>query len=104
MSARAVWAGLVLLLAGCGAFAVPGRACRKHEECSGLKDGYCSRAEICTRICSDAVPCPDNSSCRAMGKRSVCLPTCTDDAGCFKGFACLDGVCQLKAPLEPPVQ
>ncbi|MFZ5446623.1 MAG: hypothetical protein ACOZQL_41935 [Myxococcota bacterium] len=101
MSARVLAIVAVLLTSACGAFAVPGRACQKHEDCSGLKDGYCSRAEICTRECSDAVPCPENASCRPMGQRTVCLPTCTGDDGCFKGFSCTDGVCQLKAPLEP---
>lgn len=101
---RALWVTIALLAAlGCGAFAVPGRACRQHEDCAGLKDGYCSRAEICTKECSDTDPCPDNSLCKDMGRRAVCLPKCENDDGCFAGFTCFDGVCQVKAPLAPPV-
>ena len=101
MRALTLWA--LLGLAGCGAFAIPGRACQKHEECAGLPRGYCSRAEICTRECSETDPCTEIAACRTFGARSVCLPTCEDDTGCFKGFSCLEGVCQVKAPLEPPV-
>lgn len=100
MRAWLAWAMLGFL--GCGAFAVPGRACRKHEECDGLEHGYCSKAEICTRECSDSFPCPDNARCSQQGARAVCLPKCSDNAGCFKGFTCLDGLCQLTNPLAPP--
>jgi hypothetical protein len=94
----------VSLASGCGAFAIPGRACRKHEECKGLERGYCARAEICTRECSDTQPCPDNASCSLQVSRSVCLPKCEVDTDCLKGFQCLDSVCQLTAPLEPPAK
>jgi len=95
---------LLLFYAGCGAFAVPGRACRKHEECDGLERGYCARVEICTRECSDTLPCPENSACSVQGPRSVCLPKCEDDSGCFSTFVCRAGVCQVKAPFEPPAK
>ncbi len=98
---RVALAALVLLWVGCGSFAVPGRACTKHDECSGLERGYCSKAEICTRECSVSQPCPDNASCSDQGARTVCLPKCEDDTGCFKGFTCRDGVCQVKGALDP---
>ena len=87
---------------GCGAFAQPGRACRKHEDCSGLERGYCARVEICTRECSEKDTCPMNSTCTTFGKRSVCLPTCERDTGCLKGFVCSENTCQYAAPLDPP--
>lgn len=97
------WLTLLCLgLLGCGSFAVPGTACRKHEECAGLKHGYCARAEICTRECSDTLSCPEKSTCSLQGRRSVCLPNCESDANCLKGFACRSSVCVLSAPLEPP--
>lgn len=96
------WLGLSLL--GCSIFAGPGLPCRKHEDCSGLKDGYCSKAEICTRECSENIPCPGNSACSAQGKRNVCLPKCEVDADCLKSFACSMSVCVLRAPLDPPAQ
>ena len=98
---RALWLGL-LVFAGCGIFAAPGAPCRKHEECAGLKDGYCARSEICTKECSDTSPCPDNSRCFATSKRSVCLPTCMETADCQKTFTCIDGLCQVTSHLAPP--
>jgi hypothetical protein len=95
---------LLLGFVGCGSFAIPGRACRKHEECKGLERGYCAKAEICTRECSEAQPCPDNSTCSLQVSRSVCLPKCEVDTDCLTGFQCLDSVCQVKAPLEPPAK
>jgi hypothetical protein len=100
-SAVAMLMGL-MLLGGCGLFAAPGQACRKHEECAGLKEGYCSRAEICTKECSDTVTCPENSACSTQGARRVCLPTCEKNEDCLKGFACTDAVCQLASPFTPP--
>jgi hypothetical protein len=83
---------------------IVGVACRKHDDCKGLKDGYCARAEICTRECSSAAPCPENSACVEQGRR-VCLTTCTGDAGCLAGFSCQTvgdaGVCLLTHPLDP---
>ncbi|MFO0598752.1 MAG: hypothetical protein U0228_25830 [Myxococcaceae bacterium] len=94
---------LVLALgSGCGLITWVGAPCQKHEQCSGLKDGYCARAEICTRECSESKPCPDATTCSAQGRRSVCLPNCTKDEECLPTFACSGGVCVLKAPLEPP--
>jgi hypothetical protein len=95
------WLALALL-SGCGSFAVPGRACQKHEECGGLERGYCARAEICTRECSEGFPCPDNARCSQQSNRAVCLPTCDNDQGCFKGFTCRDGVCQVTNLFAPP--
>jgi hypothetical protein len=91
---------MLMLLEGCGAFAVPGRSCSLHEDCKGLERGYCARAEICTRECQDSLPCPDNAACSQQGSRSVCLPRCENDQGCFDNFTCRDGVCQLRAPLS----
>lgn len=99
------WLAWMLLgLLGCGAFAGPGRACRKHEECNDLERGYCSRAELCTRECSETDTCPENSTCSTQGRRSVCLPSCESDADCLSNFACSSGVCVVKNPLDPPPQ
>jgi hypothetical protein len=93
---------VALLCAGCPP--TPGVTCRTHDDCKGLTDGYCARAEICTRECSSGKPCPTGSNCSNEGRR-VCLPTCTDDAGCPVGFSCQthDEVleCRLEQPLEP---
>lgn len=101
---RALFVLLMLGFMGCGLIAWPGRSCRKHEDCQGLKDGYCSKVEICTRECSDTNPCPENSTCTtAQGKRSVCLPTCDSDDDCgLANFVCYQNVCQVVSPLEPP--
>ena len=98
------WLALLVAvgLAGCGAFAFPGKACAKHEDCSGLKGGYCSRAEICSRECSQTDTCPEGSTCSPQGARSVCLQTCDADTQCLKGFVCYTNVCVLNAPLDPP--
>jgi hypothetical protein len=98
------WLALLMALGfvGCGAFAFPGKPCSKHEDCSGLKNGYCSRAEICSRECSETDPCPEGSSCSTQGARSVCLASCESDATCIKGFVCFANVCVLQAPLDPP--
>lgn len=99
---RAWLALLTLGMLGCGAFAAPGRACRKQEECAGLKNGYCSKAEICTRECSESDPCPESATCSQQGARAVCLPTCSQDSQCLSNFVCYGNVCVLAAPLEPP--
>lgn len=96
------WLVALLWVSGCGLFAAPGQPCRKHEECSGLTEGYCSRAEICTKECSDTVTCPENTTCSVQGTRRVCLPSCASDGDCFKGFVCLEAVCQLASPFTPP--
>jgi hypothetical protein len=93
---------LALGLLGCGAFAAPGRPCQKHEECDGLENGYCARAEICTRECSETAPCPESSTCSNQGRRSVCLPTCDSEDDCLPNFSCYQNVCSLKNPLDPP--
>lgn len=93
---------LWVVFSSCGLFAAPGRPCTKHEECDGLERGYCSRAEICTRECSESQTCPENSTCSLQGKRSVCLPTCDSQDDCLKNFTCYMNVCQLAVPFEPP--
>jgi hypothetical protein len=101
------WALVMLLacgLAGCPA--TPGVTCTKHDECASLKNGYCSKAGICTRECTGPGTCGEGSSCFDAGVRQVCLPTCVDDAGCpSTRFACLPGdegfVCQVASPLAP---
>jgi hypothetical protein len=102
------WLALLLgvLCLSCGGSARPGDACRHHGDCSSLPEGYCARAEICTRECDDARPCPEGSACVWGGGRQVCLPSCTADTDCRKGFACDVGsaapVCRLVNPLAPP--
>ncbi len=93
---------LVLSSSGCGLIAWPGKACRTHDECAGLQDGYCARAEICTRQCRSQGDCPENSVCSDLGKRSVCLPTCENNEGCAPGLTCQGQVCKVTAPMEPP--
>ncbi len=93
---------LLALISGCGAFARPGAACTQHDQCKGLKDGYCSLAEICTAECNQTNPCPDGSQCVPQLIRSVCLPTCETSDECLKNFTCRSGTCQLSDPLEPP--
>ncbi len=92
---------LLLCVCGCSPTAVPGLSCEKHEECKGLADGYCARAEICTRDCSQDNFCPEHSSCSVQGKRSVCLPQCHVDEDCLSIFQCVFEVCVVKAPLAP---
>lgn len=100
------WLGFVVLgaaLLGCPA--TPGVTCTTHEDCKSLKEGYCARAEICTRECSGPGTCDEGSGCFNAGRRQVCLPTCLDDAGCPARFACRPGgeglVCQLDSMFEP---
>jgi hypothetical protein len=95
---------LGLVLGGCPA--TPGATCRTHDECHSMTDGYCSRAEVCTRICQDSAACPSNSACVNEGRRRVCLPMCESDDDCVKGFSCRQreeaSVCELTQPLDPP--
>lgn len=99
---RALLLLFLVALAGCGAFAKPGTACSKHDDCAGLDEGYCSRAEICVRECPSSGSCPDQSACVATPARSVCLPTCERDDDCLDNFRCTGGTCQLAQPLDPP--
>lgn len=97
---------VLLVLASCGGTRAPGEACRNHGDCASLPDGYCARAEICTRECDDARPCPDGAACVWGGGRQVCLATCAKDDECLAGFFCdargPTPVCQLANPLAPP--
>jgi hypothetical protein len=94
---------LAFVFAGCGLVAYPGKPCQKHEECSGLKSGYCARAEICTKECGATSDCPDKSVCAFdVGPRHVCLPECTKDGDCPSGFQCGDGYCVMTQPLSAP--
>ena len=108
MSARLaralVLAAAALGLAGCPAS--PHTTCRSHDDCRSLTEGYCARAEVCTRQCGSSADCPQGSACVDVGKRRVCLGTCSQDSDCVSGFSCQPGpdagVCTLSAPLEPP--
>ena len=97
-------AALALGLAGCPS--TPHTACRSHDDCRSLTDGYCARAEICTRECTDPADCPAGSACVDQGRRKVCLGTCAVDGDCLTGFSCQQrgdaGVCRVTLPLEPP--
>lgn len=90
------------LLAGCPGQPV-GTRCAQHADCRGLGEGYCSRAELCTRVC-DLAACPADYRCSTEGRRRVCLPVCESDANCFEGFRCEEGsdgrVCRLAEPLK----
>jgi hypothetical protein len=95
-----------LALGGCNLVANPGKPCRKHEECKGLAEGYCSRAEICTRECSPVNPCPDDPFtefiCSPQGARQVCLVKCAADGDCATNFVCRERACVAAQPMEPP--
>lgn len=100
---RAAAAALALMGAGCDGTKLVGEPCRKHEDCGALAHAYCARAEVCTRECSEAVPCPAGAVCSQEGARAVCLLACTDDAACpAPGFGCREGRCRLLQPLAPP--
>lgn len=79
--------------------------CNKHDDCAGISQGYCSRAELCTKECGSNDFCNDGHACIDAGRREVCLPRCEDDAGCPGRYGChpVDGVnvCQLEHPLDP---
>lgn len=96
-----------LVLAGCPLFAAPGTPCTKHQECDAIPDGYCARAEICTRECSAVNPCPDDDAftkyiCSPQGARQVCLERCEVDADCDARFVCRESACVLAAPFAAP--
>lgn len=104
------WLGLALALCTSCAAEV-GKYCATHDDCNGLKDGYCARVEICTRECvidsgAKQDQCPAGSNCVQDVRRAVCLPQCTSDHDCQKGFGCVGGdagVClYLDALNEPP--
>lgn len=98
---------LVALVAclGCSD-AAPGDPCTAHDDCDSLAEGYCARAEVCTRECRDDFPCPSASACVHAGGRDVCLHACTADSECPTGFACTRfeaaSACALANPLAPP--
>jgi hypothetical protein len=93
---------LLLLLAACPT-PPTGTRCAQHTDCRALAEGYCSRAELCTRVC-DAAPCPDGYRCSNEGRRRVCLPACEGEGPCLEGFVCGPGsdgpVCRLAEPLK----
>ena len=95
------WVLCALVLVGCGAVK-PGAACQKHEDCAGLDEGYCARAEICVRECPASGECPEGSTCVTQPRRKVCLPTCEKDSDCLSNFRCTAGTCQLANPMLPP--
>ncbi len=93
---------MLMLVSGCPN-APTGSRCRQHADCRSLPEGYCSRAELCTRVC-EAAPCPDGYRCSEEPKRKVCIPACEADSNCFEGFRCVDSpvgkVCRLSEPLK----
>jgi hypothetical protein len=98
--------GLLLLCASLVLACPPpptGTRCAQHTDCRAMAEGYCSRAELCTRVC-DMAACPTDYRCSAEGKRRVCLPACESDTNCVEGFRCEDGsdgkVCRLAEPLK----
>lgn len=98
---------VALALAGCNGSITPGGRCATHSDCASIKDGYCARAQICTRDCTDGGSCEGKSKCIDVGVRSVCLATCDSDTDCLTEFSCQtrDGqqTCQLKNQyLKPP--
>jgi len=98
---------LVVAVALLGCPATPGVTCRSHEDCHSMAEGYCARAEICTRVCDTTADCPEGSACASGGARRVCLRACERDSDCVTGFSCqadVDDVrvCRLTLPLEPP--
>lgn len=95
----------MLAVVSCGDAAI-GNACKSHAECKSIPDGYCARAEVCTRVCSPTTPCPSGSAC-SFEERMVCLATCDVDANCSSGFTCQDRgglrLCRLGSnPLAKP--
>ena len=93
---------LLLLLAACPP-PPTGTRCKQHSDCRSLGEGYCARAEICTRDC-EAAGCPDGYLCSPEPKRKVCIPSCESDANCFEGFVCVPSpigkLCRLADPLK----
>lgn len=98
---RAAWL-LVVVLLGCPQ-PPTGTRCAQHTDCRAMAEGYCSRAEVCTRVC-DMAACPEAYVCSTEGRRRVCMPACESDANCLEGFVCQDGsdgkVCRLGDPLK----
>ncbi len=101
---------LAALLSACPG-AQPGDRCRSHDECAGLADGYCARAEVCTRECvpggtAPKEACPKASACVPGVRRATCLALCLADADCAPGHVCRDlpegRVCVLLDPLAAP--
>jgi hypothetical protein len=97
---RALWL-IAFVTLGCPP-APMGTRCAQHSDCRAMPEGYCARAELCTRVCDEA-PCPDGYRCSSEGPRRVCLPACDDGTPCLDGFGCQRGgggsVCRLAAPL-----
>lgn len=95
---------VLLLLTGAACPGAPtGTRCTQHQDCRGMPEGYCARAEVCTRVC-EAAPCPEGYRCATEGRRSVCLAACETDMNCFEGFVCRPtaegAVCRLAEPLK----
>ena len=103
---RWLFASVVAGLVACSQVNPAAITCTKHDDCKGITEGYCSRAGLCTRECSSVAQCKSGEDCFDAGRRQVCLPTCTDDAGCPTRFGCRAGgsgsVCQVDSPLDPP--
>lgn len=91
------WLWVMLVMAACPP-APTGTRCAQHGDCRFMPEGYCSRAELCTRVCDEAA-CPDGYRCSTEGTRKVCLPACGEGQPCFEGFDCQDrgegSVCRL---------
>lgn len=105
---------VVLLLCACKAQV--GGPCFRDDECAAdIPQGYCAKAEICTRACGpkderpplsglDNIGCPAGSRCTEVGPHWICLHSCKTDRDCNKdfGFVCREGVCVYPDPLQPP--
>ncbi|HEY0881051.1 MAG TPA: hypothetical protein VGD87_05955 [Archangium sp.] len=99
------WLWILLFLAGCEKFSTVGSTCKAHSECAHFTEGYCSTAGICTRECNTDEQCAEKTVCvRPSPARKICLPSCEASADCPTGFVCLESICQLDAPLEPPAK
>ncbi len=102
---RVRWSVLAGVLASCGPSI--GSRCRVIDDCQGIENGYCARAQVCTRRCSEAQVCPNGSACVVADGSRVCLKSCKATRDCNVDEQCrtLDGaqVCMVTDPLKRPI-